>query len=209
MEATGARISMSLAARGRRGGTSRTADRRGLRQRWRNVRLTAAADACGRPRLSSASRSRCCSSSPRTAFSAAPRALDPLERTEQPHIPELEPAYYGSHRRGHGHGVQHRLPRRPDRSAAARHHPAVQETYCRHHRRPSTCTSPTRRRSAGSRSGWSATLAKPQYDAGSRSCILERLTAAESLERYLHTRYVGQKRFSREGGETLIPLLDT
>ena len=31
--------------------------------------------------------------------------------------------------------------------------------------------------------------------------ILERLTAAETLERYLHTRYVGQKRFSVEGGE--------
>jgi 2-oxoglutarate dehydrogenase E1 component len=32
--------------------------------------------------------------------------------------------------------------------------------------------------------------------------MLERLTAAETLERYLHTRYVGQKRFSLEGGES-------
>ncbi|WP_343125245.1 2-oxoglutarate dehydrogenase E1 component [Pseudoxanthomonas sp.] len=38
---------------------------------------------------------------------------------------------------------------------------------------------------------------------------LERLTAAEGLERYLHTKYVGQKRFSLEGGDALIPLLDT
>jgi 2-oxoglutarate dehydrogenase E1 component len=38
--------------------------------------------------------------------------------------------------------------------------------------------------------------------------ILERLTAAEGIERYLHTRYVGQKRFSLEGSEALIPLLD-
>lgn len=38
--------------------------------------------------------------------------------------------------------------------------------------------------------------------------ILERITAAEGLERYLHTKYVGQKRFSLEGGESLIPLMD-
>ncbi|HEX7075178.1 MAG TPA: 2-oxoglutarate dehydrogenase E1 component, partial [Hyphomicrobiaceae bacterium] len=39
--------------------------------------------------------------------------------------------------------------------------------------------------------------------------ILEQLTAAEGIERYLHTRFVGQKRFSLEGGESLIPMLDT
>ncbi len=38
--------------------------------------------------------------------------------------------------------------------------------------------------------------------------LLELLTAAEGLERYLNTRYVGQKRFSLEGGESMIPLLD-
>ena len=41
-----------------------------------------------------------------------------------------------------------------------------------------------------------------------RLYILDRLTSAEGIERYLHTRYVGQKRFSLEGGESLIPLLD-
>src|SRR5690606_22906764 len=34
------------------------------------------------------------------------------------------------------------------------------------------------------------------------------LTQTENLERYLHTKYVGQKRFSLEGGDSLIPLMD-
>src|SRR3546814_14177419 len=38
--------------------------------------------------------------------------------------------------------------------------------------------------------------------------ILERLTAAEGLERYLHTKYFGQMRLPTEGGDSLIPLLD-
>ena len=40
-----------------------------------------------------------------------------------------------------------------------------------------------------------------------RRGILSRLTHAEGIERYLHTRYVGQKRFSLEGGESLIPMI--
>ena len=41
-----------------------------------------------------------------------------------------------------------------------------------------------------------------------RLWLLEQLTAAEGIERYLHTRFVGQKRFSLEGGDSLIPMLD-
>ncbi len=48
----------------------------------------------------------------------------------------------------------------------------------------------------------------PAFAPEERRQIFERLTAAECLERYLHARYAGQKRFSLEGGETLIPLLD-
>jgi 2-oxoglutarate dehydrogenase E1 component len=46
-------------------------------------------------------------------------------------------------------------------------------------------------------------------DAAERLRILERLSAAELFERFLHTKFLGQKRFSLEGAESLIPLLDT
>jgi 2-oxoglutarate dehydrogenase E1 component len=39
--------------------------------------------------------------------------------------------------------------------------------------------------------------------------LLSRLVEAEEFEQFLHTRYIGQKRFSLEGGESLLPLLDT
>jgi 2-oxoglutarate dehydrogenase E1 component len=49
---------------------------------------------------------------------------------------------------------------------------------------------------------------KHRFGAEEQRNILWQLTAAEGLERYLHTKYVGQKRFSLEGGDALIPLLD-
>ena len=50
---------------------------------------------------------------------------------------------------------------------------------------------------------------QPSFSPAQQRRILEKIIAAESLERFLHTRYVGQKRFSLEGGETLIAVLDT
>jgi len=47
-----------------------------------------------------------------------------------------------------------------------------------------------------------------RFSAEEQRNILWQLTAAEGLERYLHTKYVGQKRFSLEGGDAFIPLLD-
>jgi 2-oxoglutarate dehydrogenase E1 component len=49
---------------------------------------------------------------------------------------------------------------------------------------------------------------KPNFDAQQKRHILDRLTAAEGLERFLHTKYVGQKRFSLEGGESFIAAMD-
>ncbi|MDO4998136.1 MAG: 2-oxoglutarate dehydrogenase E1 component [Neisseria sp.] len=47
-------------------------------------------------------------------------------------------------------------------------------------------------------------LSTPNFSAEQKRYILKQVTAAETLERYLHTKYVGQKRFSVEGGESSI-----
>ncbi len=48
----------------------------------------------------------------------------------------------------------------------------------------------------------------PNFSAEEKKNILRKLNEAVSFEGFLHTKYVGQKRFSLEGGETLIPALD-
>ena len=53
-----------------------------------------------------------------------------------------------------------------------------------------------------------STKNRTAMDSETRKLIYKRLTEAETLERFLHTRYVAQKRFSVEGGESVIPLLD-
>ena len=49
---------------------------------------------------------------------------------------------------------------------------------------------------------------KPTYGEEARIDVLQRLTAAEGLEKHLDSKYPGTKRFGLEGGESLIPLLD-
>src|SRR5439155_24481583 len=49
---------------------------------------------------------------------------------------------------------------------------------------------------------------QPGYSRRQKFRILMELSFAELFEKFLHTRYIGQKRFSLEGAETLIPLLD-
>ena len=51
-------------------------------------------------------------------------------------------------------------------------------------------------------------LNNPNLSAEAARRVLARLIAAEEFEQFLHTRYIGQKRFSLEGGESLVPLLD-
>ena len=49
---------------------------------------------------------------------------------------------------------------------------------------------------------------RPIFDIKKKRRIIYKLNAAELFETFLHKNYVGQKRFSLEGGEMLIPLLD-
>jgi len=53
-----------------------------------------------------------------------------------------------------------------------------------------------------------AMIGDRQFSTAEQRAILESLDRAEGIERYLNTKYVGQKRFSLEGGEGLIPMLD-
>jgi 2-oxoglutarate dehydrogenase E1 component len=64
------------------------------------------------------------------------------------------------------------------------------------------------------RRGWlqermEATRNRPELTPEERRAILERLVAAEMFEQFLQMRFTGQRRYSLEGGEALIPLLDT
>ncbi len=53
-----------------------------------------------------------------------------------------------------------------------------------------------------------STRNRPKFSDEKKRRILKNLIDAEHFEKFLHTSYVGQKRFSLEGGETLIPVLD-
>ncbi|WP_091085045.1 2-oxoglutarate dehydrogenase E1 component [Flavobacterium gillisiae] len=50
---------------------------------------------------------------------------------------------------------------------------------------------------------------QPNFSIDQKKSILNKLNEAVSFENFLHTKYVGQKRFSLEGGESIIPALDT
>lgn len=133
--------------------------------------------------------------------------LDPLAHQEKPHIPELDPAYHGLTEAdmntvfGTGSLIG------PPRAPLAEILQILRQTYCgKIGVEYMYITDTEQKRWIQSRIEGSR--ARPQYSAEYKRHILERLNAAEGLEKYLHTRYVGQKRFSGEGGESLIPLLD-
>jgi 2-oxoglutarate dehydrogenase E1 component len=137
--------------------------------------------------------------------------LDPLQRAERPYIADLDVKTYGftdadfdsEFDIGSYKGAPQGVSRMRLRDLIS----ALQETYCRTFGAEYMyIADTTQKRFIQQR--LEPLRSRPSYAPEFRRHILERLTAAETLERYMGTKYVGQKRFSAEGGDTMIPMLD-
>ncbi len=133
--------------------------------------------------------------------------LDPLKRVQKPYIPELDPQFYGLTEEDMGTVFNTGSLVGPEFSPLRKILQLLQRIYCGSVGVEYMYMTDTEQkrwiqtRLEGARS-------QPDFSDEYKRHILERLSAAEGLEKYLHTRYVGQKRFSGEGGESIIPLLD-
>ncbi len=135
--------------------------------------------------------------------------LDPLKRSERPKIPELEPAFYDLSESD----MDITFSATNTYFTTAEHMTlreillALRETYC-----GSIGAEIMHITEPGEKRWWQQKLesirSKPSFSAEQKRSLLQDLTAAEGLERYLHTKYVGQKRFSLEGGESFIPSIN-
>ena len=134
--------------------------------------------------------------------------LDPLKRQERPQIPELEPAFYDFTEADMA--TIYPAPNTYfgfEEASLREIVQALRETYCGSIGAEFMYVSdPQEKRWMQER--LESIRATPRYAPEIRKHVLDRLTAAEGLERYLATRYVGQKRFSLEGGESFIVSID-
>jgi 2-oxoglutarate dehydrogenase E1 component len=134
--------------------------------------------------------------------------LDPLKRTERPKIPDLEPSFYGftDSDQETVFDTSNTFFGKNNMSLRELVN-ALRETYC-----GTLGAEYMYATDQGEKRWWQEKLesirSKPNFNSDKKKAILERLTAAEGLERYLHTKYVGQKRFSLEGGESFIAAMD-
>jgi 2-oxoglutarate dehydrogenase E1 component len=134
--------------------------------------------------------------------------LDPLKRVERDNIPELDAAFYGF-----TDADQEAVFNISNTFFGKESMPlrelinALRETYCGSIGAEYMYLSDQHKKR-----WWQQKLesirAKPNFRPEKKKHILGRVTAAEGLERYLHTKYVGQKRFSLEGGESFIASMD-
>ncbi len=138
--------------------------------------------------------------------------LDPLKRMDKLPVPELELSFYGltdadlNLEFGIG-SWQGKINGSADKATLSEIIKAVKRTYCGDVGVEYMYISSTEQK-RWIQAKFEAIQSQPNLSKEEKHFVLDRLTAAETLERYLHTRYVGQKRFSLEGGETLIPLVD-
>lgn len=134
--------------------------------------------------------------------------LDPLKRLPRPKIDELEPSFYGFSDADLNQTFSvGSLKGLPDNAKLGDILETLKQTYC------GTVGVEYMYMTDYNEKRWlqerlESIRSRPSYNADQKKRILERLTAAETLERYLHTKYVGQKRFSLEGGESLIVSMD-
>ncbi|VEG91363.1 2-oxoglutarate dehydrogenase E1 component [Legionella spiritensis] len=132
--------------------------------------------------------------------------LDPLDMAERVHVPNLELAYH--------HLSQEDLNRTfyagknfngPEMTLADIYK-ALRATYC------GSIGIEYMHISNSEETDWlqhrlESMHGRPDYETEKKLNILKDLIAADGLERYLGTRYVGQKRFSLEGGDSFIPMM--
>ncbi|AOY93557.1 2-oxoglutarate dehydrogenase E1 component [Cupriavidus sp. USMAA2-4] len=134
--------------------------------------------------------------------------LDPLKRQERPPLPDLDPAFYGFSESDLDIVFNASNTYFGKESMSLRELiNNLRETYC------GTIGAEFMYISDQAQKRWwqerlETTRSKPVFTLEKKKHILERLTAAEGLERFLHTKYVGQKRFSLEGGESFIAAMD-
>ncbi len=134
--------------------------------------------------------------------------LDPLQRHARPNIPELDPSFYGF--TDSDMDLVFNISNTyfgPETASLRDLLNLLHETYCRSIGAEFMYISdPAQKRWMQQR--LESIHATPVFTHDKKKQILQRLTAAEGLERYLHTKYVGQKRFSLEGGESFLPALE-
>ncbi len=133
--------------------------------------------------------------------------LDPLKRQPRPTVPELEPAYYDLTEADLEQTVNAGSFVGLDRVTLRALLQALRDTYCRNIGFEYMFVNDRAQR-VWIQERIEPLRALPRYVPEVQKRLLQKLTEAEHLERYLHTRYVGQKRFSLEGGESLIPSID-
>ena len=135
--------------------------------------------------------------------------LDPLKRHDRDDIPELDPAFYGltDVDMDQEFSATNTYFTKESTMTLRQIIDALRQTYCRSigaefmH-----CSDPNVKRWIQQR--LESTRSTPNLGEQAKRNVLQQLTEAEGLERFLHTKYVGQKRFSLEGGESFIASMD-